>query len=146
MDRMAPRSSLATLVAALALGGCVSTSMSAAEVRVPVLLGPVLCIGCGAEQRQPAAMPVAHIAGRERAYMFFLPVPPWGIGVAGDNQLGISADRLLVWTSCQADLQLSNLRAQAWMLSLPIFFYVEDTAVEAEATQVIVPGASCVAP
>ena len=53
------------------LAGCSSTSLSAAEVRVPVLLGPVPCIGCGAEARLPAPMPVAHVAGRDAFYAFF---------------------------------------------------------------------------
>ncbi len=135
-----------TTAVALLLGGCVSTSMTAAEVRVPVLLGPVPCIGCAAEKRQPAAMPVAHLAGSESAFMLFLPLPPRGWTFADDSQAGISADRLLFGTSCQADIQLSNLRAEAWMFSLPLFFYQEATSVDAEATQVVVPGASCASP
>ncbi|HVV52610.1 MAG TPA: hypothetical protein VHO06_23290 [Polyangia bacterium] len=135
---------LRALLLAVALSlGCISTSMTAGEVRVPVLLGPVPCIGCRAERRRPAAMPVAEVGGRERAYMLFLPLPPSGLGVADDRQLGISADRLLFGTSCRADLQLSNVRAEAWMLSLPIFYYDLNASVTAEATQVVVPGASC---
>ncbi len=133
-------------VCLLLLGGCVSTSMSAAEVRVPVLLGPVPCIGCAAEKRQPAAMPVAHLGGLENAYMVFLPVPPNGLLIHDDSQLGVSADRLLFWAPCRTDVQLSNLRAQAWMLTLPFLFYQVQTSVEAEATQVVVPGASCAVP
>jgi hypothetical protein len=140
---MGPRRALATVATALVLGGCVSTSLSATEVRVPVLLGPVPCIGCGPEKRQQAAIPVAHLGGPETAFMLFLPVPPSGWGIADDSQLGISADRLLFGTSCQADLQLSNLHARAWMLSLPLLFYYVNTSVEGDATQVIVPGASC---
>jgi hypothetical protein len=142
------RAAVPAAVAALGLllGGCVSSVMSAAEVRVPLLLGPVPCIGCGAKQRPPAPMPVAHLAGRESAFMLFLPVPPHGFAAGEDSQPGVSPDRLLFGTSCLADLQLSNLRAQAWMFSLPVFFYQVRTSVEAEATQVVVPGASCVAP
>ena len=142
---MPPGSSIIA-VFALVASGCASTSMSAAEVDVPVLLGPIPCIGCAAEKRQPAAMPVAHLEGRDSAFMFFLPVPPQGWGAASDVQAGISPDRLLFGTSCLSDIQLSNLRARAWMFSLPIFFYAVDTSVQAEATQIVVPGASCASP
>jgi hypothetical protein len=130
----------------LVVGGCTSTSITAAEVRVPVLLGPVPCIGCAAERRQPAAMPAAHLEGRESTFLFFVPLPPRGWASASDDQAGISPDRLLFGTSCLVDIQLSNVRARAWMFSLPIFFYEVDTSVQADATQVVVPGASCASP
>lgn len=55
-------------------GGCVSTSMSAAEVRVPVLLGPVPCIGCAADPRARSELPVTVIGGEARAFGVFIPV------------------------------------------------------------------------
>jgi hypothetical protein len=143
---MGPSVARAALVLALALGGCASTAMSAADVHVPVLLGPIPCIGCVAETRQPASMPVARLEARDTAFMFFVPLAPNGWGSAGDDQTGISPDRLLFGTSCLADIQLSNIRARAWMFSLPIFFYAVDTSVRADATQVVVPGASCASP
>jgi hypothetical protein len=132
------------LAAALTFAGCSSTSLSAAEVRVPVLLGPVPCIGCVAEARQSAPMPLARVAGRRRFYAFFLPVLPFGF--ADDNQLGISADRLLGWTPCLDDLQLSNVSAHSWQVTVPFLAYVYDVFVAADATEVIVPGASCPLP
>jgi hypothetical protein len=142
---------LATLAAAgvalaFASGGCASTSMSAAELRVPVLLGPVPCIGCTAGARLAAPAPLARIAGRRRVYAFFLPVPPGGVQIADDSQLGISADRLLYWTPCHDDLQLSNLRAHAWQITVPFLVYVYDVSVAADATEVVVPGAACPSP
>ena len=129
------------VVVALALGSCSSTSLSTAELRVPVLLGPVPCIGCGPTARLPAPAPLASIAGRRRSYDFFFPSYLWGL--ADDSQHGVSADRLLYWTPCQHDLQLSKLGAHAWQVSVPFLFYVYDVLVEAEATEVIVPGGSC---
>jgi hypothetical protein len=136
----------AVLAVALGLAGCASTAMTAAEVRVPVLLGPVPCIGCAAEKRQPAAMPVAHLGARDSPFMLFIPILPQGATYSDDRHGGVSADRLLFGTSCLHDLQLANLRARAWMLSLPIFFYLVDTSVEADGTEVVVPGASCASP
>ena len=124
---------------ALAFGGCVSTSMSAAELRVPVLLGPVPCIGCATGARLTAPAPLARIAGRRRVYAFFL----GEFGIADDSQPGISADRLLYWTPCHDDLQLSNLRAHSWQITVPLLVYFYDVTVAADATEVVVPGAAC---
>jgi hypothetical protein len=130
------------LTSAVTLGGCVSTSMSAAEVRVPVLLGPVPCIGCAADTRVHAALPVTEVAGEARAFGVFLPIGS-GVGWGEANDLGISADRLLFWTPCQDDIRLSKLRAHAWQLTVPIFSYFYDVSVKADAATVLVPGASC---
>ncbi|HEX3905787.1 MAG TPA: hypothetical protein VH853_23375 [Polyangia bacterium] len=134
----------AALALAVVFGGCLSTSMSAAELRVPVLLGPVPCIGCGPAARLPAPVPSARIAGRRRFYDFLFPSYLWGL--ADDSQLGISADRLLYWTPCGDDLQLSNLRAHAWQLTVPFLIYVADASVEGDAQEMTVPGASCGSP
>jgi hypothetical protein len=133
-------------LAAGALGGCSSTSISAAEVRVPVLFGPVPCIGCTAEVRLPAPMPLAHIVGRRRFYAFFVPLAGPGLGIADDTQRGISADRLLAWTPCLDDLQLSNVRAHSWQVTVPFLVYIYDVLVDADATEVLVPKASCASP
>jgi hypothetical protein len=122
--------------------GCVSTSMSAAEVRVPVLFGPVPCIGCSADTRMRAELPVTEVAGEARAFGLFLPIGN-GVGWGEANDLGISADRLLFWTPCLDDIRLSNLRAHAWQLTVPLLFYFYDVSVNADAATVLVPGASC---
>jgi hypothetical protein len=121
--------------------GCSSTSLSTAELRVPVLLGPVPCMGCGPAERLPAPAPLAPVAGRRRFYAFFIPGLPWGF--ADDNQPGISADRLLYWTPCLDDLQLSNVSAHSWQVTVPFLVYIYDVLVEADAIEVLVPGASC---
>jgi hypothetical protein len=131
------------LAVAVGCSGCSSTSLSAAEVRVPVLLGPIPCIGCASGARMAAPMPLAHVVGRRRFYTFFIPLPGPGLGIADDTQHGISADRLLGWTPCLHDLQLSNVGAHSWLLTVPFMVYIYDVLVEADATEVIVPGASC---
>ena len=145
------RGAALALAAALASAGCVATSMSAAELRVPVLLGPVPCIGCtAAAVRSPAAAPVSHIANGDAALgvLMFI-ITPVGIvsATAGESQSrAISPDRLLYWTACHADIQLSNLRARAWQATVPIFYFQYEVVVEADATEVVVPGASCLSP
>jgi hypothetical protein len=108
---------------------------------VPVLLGPVPCIGCGPTVRLPASAPLAPIAARRRFYDFFFPSYLWGL--ADDTQLGVSADRLLYWTPCRDDLQLSNVSAHSWQITVPFLIYIYDVLVEGDATEVLVPGASC---
>jgi len=133
------------VAAVVVQGGCVSTSMSAAAVRVPVLLGPVPCIGCAADVHLPPVLPASHIAGEARAFGVFLPIGH-GVGWGEANDLGISADRLLFWTPCLDDIRLSDLRAHAWQLTVPLFSYFYDVSVEAEAATVAVAGASCPLP
>ncbi len=138
------------LTFAAAFGGCSSTSLSAAEVRVPVLLGPVPCIGCTATARAPAGAPVSHVANGEAALgiLLFI-ITPLGIvpASAGNTESRvISPDRLLYWTTCHNDIQLNNLRAHAWGATVPIFYFQYEILVEADATEVAVPGASCPSP
>jgi len=132
------------------LGGCVSTSMSAAEVRVPVLLGPVPCIGCAAEARLPAAAPVSHVANGEAALGVFLfiitPLAIVPVSAGASESLAIPPDRLLYWTGCHDDIHLNNLRARAWQATVPVFYFQYEVVVEADATEVLVPGASCPSP
>jgi hypothetical protein len=127
--------------------GCVSTSMSAAQLRVPVLLGPVPCLGCAAVSRAPSAAPVSHVASGDAALGIFLfLVTPVGIvpTSAGEREsLGISPDRLLYWTRCGNDLQLSNLRVRAWQATVPIFYFQYEVAIEADAAEMAVTGGSC---
>jgi len=119
--------------------------MSAAEVRVPVLLGPVSCIGCTADTRMRVALPVTEVAGEARAFGVFIPIG-YGVGWGEANDLGISADRLLFGTPCADDIRLSNLRAHAWQLTVPLLAYSYDVWVKADAATVLVPGASCPSP
>jgi hypothetical protein len=137
----------ATLVAVstVVFGGCVSTSMSAAEVRVPVLLGPVPCIGGAADTRMHVELPVSQVAGEARAFGVFIPFGH-GVGWGEANDVGISADRLLFGTPCLDDIRVSNLRAHSWQLTVPILFYFYDVSVNADAATVLVPGASCPSP
>ena len=137
----------ACVALALVFAGCVSTSMSATKLRVPVLLGPVPCIGCAAASPAPSAAPVSHVASGDAARGIFLfLITPVGIvpTSAGDSEShGISLDRLLYWTRCGYDIRLSNLRVRAWQATVPIFYFQYDVAIEAEAAEKAVTGESC---
>jgi hypothetical protein len=146
---MLRRSATAAAGVALALGfaDCVSTSMSAAEVRVPVLFGAVPCIGCTAASQAPSAAPVSHVASGDavRGILLFL-ITPVGIvpTSAGESEsLGISLDRLLYWARCGNDIRLSNLRVRAWQATVPIFYFQYEVAIEAEAAEMTVTRQPC---
>jgi hypothetical protein len=137
----------ACVALALVFAGCVSTSMSAAQLKVPVLLGPVPCLGCAAAPPAPPAAPVSHVAsgGAALGFLLFL-ITPLGIvpTSAGESEsLGISLDRLLYWTRCGNDIRLSNLRARAWQATVPIFYFQYEVAIEADAAETAVTGGSC---
>ena len=132
----------ALALTAVAVSRCVSTSMSAAEVRVPVLLGPVPCLGCTADARVRPTLPATQVAGEARAFGVFIPIGN-GVGWGEANDVGISADRLLFGTPCGADIRLSNVQAHAWQLTVPLLFYLYDVSVKADAATVLVPGGSC---
>jgi hypothetical protein len=137
----------ACVALALVFSGCVSTSMGAAQLRVPVLLGPVPCLGCAATSPAPSAAPVSHVASGEAALGIFLfLITPVGIvpTSAGEREsLGISLDRLLYWTRCGNDLRLSNLRGRAWQATVPIFYFQYEVVIEADAAETAATGGSC---
>jgi len=123
------------LVLALVFAGCASTSLSAPEARVPVLLGPVACIECVAQQADGAALPRLTFGMNRRTV---------GVGVSQDSRelatplTGCGA--ALGGGPCQGgDLRLVSVRAHAWALVFPLLFYVGDLQIEGEAVRVSSP-------
>jgi hypothetical protein len=130
----------------LAATGCASTTLSGSDLRVPVLLGPVPCIGCGPQARSPAAMPVTRVAAEASESYLFIPTPGGPFRIGDASQPGVSPDRVFFGAPCDQDVQLSALRAHAWQVTIPLLYYRSDEAVEATATHMLVPGASCPSP
>jgi hypothetical protein len=127
---------------ALVLGGCDWTSMTASDMREPVLLGPVACIGCAAKPpEQTTALP-SHVGAHRRSFLLVYYFPLGGVDV-GSHPIGVSIDRVLYWTPCADDVHLSNVRARAWQLSAPPFYFQSDVSLEANATPIPVAGAKC---
>ena len=123
---------------AVVLGGCDWTSMTASDVREPVLLGPVPCIGCAAKPpEQTTALP-SRVGAHRRSFLLV------GYYVTEESHpIGVSIDRVLYWTPCADDVHLSNIRARAWQLSAPPFYFQSDLSIEADATPIPVAGATC---
>ena len=126
---------------ALASAGCASTSLSAPDARLPVLLGPVVCIDCAAQQAEVALVPRLRFGINRRTV---------GVGVSQDSR-----EKATPFTECgaalgggpcqQGDLRLVTVRAHAWALVFPLLFYMADLEIEGEAVQVTEPKETCAA-
>jgi hypothetical protein len=136
--------------AASAAFGCASTTLGASESRVPVLLGPVPCIGCApgsAVRVTPASMP-ARAVRKDLSCPFCVPVPT-GPGWAGNWDRGTAFKKhaeYLGAPSCAGALQLTELHAKAWTFAIPPFFWYAVGEIAGDVTAVRTTEATCAAP
>jgi hypothetical protein len=133
----------ACAVLAVVLAGCDWTSMTASDMREPVLLGPVACIGCAAKPTEPTTALPSHVGAHRRSFLLVDYFSLRGDLMAESHPIGVSLDRVLYWTPCRDDVHLSNVRARAWQLSVPLLYFQSDVSIEADATPVPVAGATC---
>jgi hypothetical protein len=137
---------VALTLAACAAFGCASTTLGASESRVPVLLGPVPCIGCASGSAvpvTPAAMP-AQAVRRETVCLFCVPQ-----GYVGEWEHGTAFKRhadYLGAPACGGALQLTSVGARAWTFGLPPFFWFTDSEVDANVTAIRAGEGRCGAP
>ena len=142
---------VAALIQLAIAPGCASTSISAAEVRAPVLWGPVPCIGCGPQPvlaPSSPSPPLRVTMGNGRigvALIWIFPVPVM-VGAGELRSLDMSLDRLFAWQPCASDVRLTDLRARAWFAVVPIFYYQYEVALSATARVLDVEGGSCPGP
>jgi hypothetical protein len=145
---MGRRRGTGLIAVALAVGtaGCLAAGLGAPALRVPLLFGPVPCIGCGGASRTPTGAPVAHLEGRPSPSRIWKPDSGGGVTI-GSTRPGTDANRVLSSTPCHDDLQLANVRVHAFGLAV-LFLNVGgfERTVEGDATQVSVPRAWCPAP
>jgi hypothetical protein len=127
-----------SVAACLALG-CASTSLGGSESRVPVLLGPVPCIGCapGSAARVTSATMPAEALRKDLVCPFCVPVP--APGYVGNWEHGTAFKRhadYLGAPACGGALQLTGLHLRAWTFAVPPFFWYADNQVAGEVTAV----------
>jgi hypothetical protein len=143
----------ATLAACAALG-CASTTLGGSESRVPVLLGPVPCIGCApgsAVRVTPATMP-AEAVRKDLVCPFCvtpLPVPNGGAGYIGNWEHGTAFKRhadYLGTPACGGALQLTRLVARTWTFAIPPFFWFTNGGIDGEVTAVRAGEGQCAGP
>ena len=122
---------------AQASAGCASTSLSAPEARLPVLLGPVACIECVAHQPEGDLAPRPRFGTNRRTV---------GVGLSQDSRENATPLRecgaALGGGPCHGDLRLVTVSAHAWALVVPLLFYLADLTIEGDAVRVAVDPAT----
>jgi hypothetical protein len=142
-DGSSVRDGLIAVALAVGAAGCAMAGLGAPALRVPLLFGPVPCIGCGGASRAPTGAPVAHVEARPIGR----PLAPGASITIGSTRPETDANRLASSTPCRDDLQLASVRAHAFGVAvLGLNFGGWERTVEGDATPVSVPGASCPAP
>src|SRR5262245_51206028 len=97
----------ASLVVSVASGACMSAALTAPRARVPILIGPVGCIGCA-----PAPVPEQEIVV-DNANRWSMVIGNWGNARAGKApQLDAKAE-LAVPDPCRGQVRLSKVRASS---------------------------------
>jgi hypothetical protein len=129
---------LVALVAALSAVGCGWATISAPGTRVPVLLGPVACIGCDPRPADPAARPALPHRSSRRELVMFVGHGSWEEGTPIAVQTEYAG-----LDPCTEDLHLSELRAHTWSLDIPPFVFLSDFSIEARTTRSPVPRNEC---
>lgn len=120
--------------------GCEATSMSAGHVPIPILIGPVRCIGC-----EPQAPPAGSVRIKDEArYTYMI---GGGVGVttwsreAGRSTIARKA-HAAVGKSCAGELRVLLLEASAFSV-YALIFAMYQVKVELVATPTVMPPEVC---
>jgi hypothetical protein len=126
----------------LALGGCATTHMTAPEAPVPVLVGPVACIGCPATPPPAGQGPLVSDVAKTWGGTFVLPF-------LGDTELHVNKPAQLGSKAgqsspdvCRTDARVTRIKATSFGLFAFVVVSVEDR-VEVDAALVQVPNGNC---
>jgi hypothetical protein len=106
---------------------------------MPILLGPVACIGCAPEPGRGAAAPTVAAFGREREIAIAMLA---GKVADGTAPLDVVATRA-VSDPCREDLHVSGVHAGTWGVNVPVLFGMMNTWIEVQASRVAVPNGAC---
>ena len=140
------------VAAACAALGCASATLGGSESRIPVLLGPVPCIGCApgtAVRVTPATMPAQALRNELVCLFCVAPAPIGGGGYVGKWEHGTAFKRhadYLGAPACGGALQLTSLRARVWTFAIPPFFWFTNSEVDADVTAVRAGEGRCAQP
>ncbi len=116
--------------------GCSSVDMTAAQARSPILLGPIACIGCAGRPPERTEATWQTARARRRAIGALTLVDT-------GNEKSFFFGQGLTTNPCGEDFRLSDLHSSAWVLHVPILFYMADLSIDAELTRTLVPGGKC---
>jgi hypothetical protein len=133
----------AVLLLGLSLAACTATAMTARNARVPVMVGPVACIGCAAAA-PPAAPPVAPIAdavGRRGGYLWLPFLGDVDFFGANGPEIDLKADSLAP-DACRTEIHLSKIGARSFGVVALLYAKVEQS-VNIAGEILSVPSGTC---
>jgi hypothetical protein len=137
------RSASAMLLLACAFGGCEATMMTGGHVAVPILLGPVRCIGCEASAPPPGAASFEHTAH----YQYMIGGGAYGSAWQKEKtrpMLGRKAFAA-VGRSCKGELRITHLKASAFDV-YALVFALYRVEIDLEAIATVMPREACAPP
>ncbi len=125
---------------ACAGGGCEATTMTGGHVPVPILLGPVACIGCAPSPPPPTNTPIAD----ETHYEYLLGSGPTGTAWSKETRRTMLGQKAFeaAGNKCRGELRVTRLAASAFdIFAFALAFY--KVAIEVEAVATAVPQETC---
>jgi len=125
----------------VSLGACATTDMTASEAPVPVLVGPVPCIGCPPTPTPPG--PRINDATHRWGGSFV--VPFFGdqeAHTAKPPQIGMKAGQASPTDACRTDVRITRIAASSFGITAFVLFSLEQR-VEVDAGIVPVPNGNC---
>jgi len=124
------------------IGACSTTNMTAQDVPMPVMVGPVACIGCPASP-PPGGAPGPRITDASHHWRGTFAGPGGDSDMGNDKppQLGMKVAQI-VPDPCRNDIRVSEIRATSF--GVMAFIVVSSTVrVQVDAVPVPVANGSC---
>jgi hypothetical protein len=140
------RSRLAGAVLLLSLAsavGCAMTTMTASSARVPVLVGPVACIGCSVASSPalPHGAPISDRTHNRYGHMWLPYLGDGGFFGASPPQIDLKSE-LMAPDACKGEIRVSALRVESFGVEAFLYGKAEQT-VDLTGDVLGVPSGAC---
>jgi hypothetical protein len=125
------------------LVGCATTSMTARSARLPVLLGPVACIGCTAATSPQAstASPISDSVHNSGGYVLLPYLGNVGFFGANAPSIDLTAESMAP-DPCKAEVRVSGLNVESFGVVAFVYAKSEQT-VDLTGHVQILPSGTC---
>ena len=123
--------------------GCGMTTMTASSARVPVLVGPVACIGCSvaSSPELPRGAPISDSTRSSYGHMWLPYLGDGGFSGASLPQLDLKAESMAP-DACKGEIRVSSIRVESY--GAEAFFYGKsEQAVDLSGEVLAVPSGVC---
>jgi hypothetical protein len=130
-----------TVVAVLG-SGCFSVTQTARHARVPVVLGPVTCVGCTPRPAPAAAVGAPSLQDSSAVWSYAYTVLKTTVSGWGSVASKLDLKTYEARDPCHQEVVLRDVEASAWGTYF-LFGYYAKASVEVTGDQVRVPAGSC---